>query len=61
VHAPLYWRNHLKDALLKEGMKQSVSDQCIFIGDDMILLTYVDDVLFFGKSAAKIEAKIKAI
>ena len=27
----------------------------------MILLPYVDDVLFFGKSSAKIEAKIKAI
>ena len=61
VQAPLYWGNHLKDALEKEGLKQSVSDQCMFIGDDMILLTYVDDVLFFGKSSSKIEAKIKAI
>ena len=61
VQAPLYWGNHLKDALLNEGMKQSVSDQCMFIGDDIILLTYVDDVLFFGKSSAKIDAKIKAI
>ena len=61
VQAPLYWGNHLKEALDKEGLKQSVSDQCMFVGDEMIVLTYVDDVLFFGKSASKIEAKIKAI
>jgi Reverse transcriptase (RNA-dependent DNA polymerase) len=61
VQAPLYWGNHLKDALEKEGLKQSVSDQCMFIGDDMVVLTYVDDVLFFGKSTKKIEAKIKAL
>ena len=33
----------------------------MFIGDDKILLPYVGGVLFFGKSAAKLEAKIKAI
>ena len=61
VQAPLYWSNHLKAALLKEGFKQSVSDPCMFIGPDMILLTYVDDVLFFGKDGSKIDAKIKSI
>lgn len=61
VQAPLYWGNHLKAALEAEGLKQSVSDPCMFIGDGMVTLTYVDDVLFFGRDSKKIDAKIKAI
>ena len=61
VQAPLYWGNHLKAALEAEGFKQSVSDPCMFIGNGMVVLTYVDDVLFFGKDGKKIDAKIKAI
>ena len=61
VQAPLYWGNHLKDALEKHGLKQSASDPCMYIGDGVICLTYVDDCLFFGKDAAKIDSKIKSI
>jgi hypothetical protein len=61
VQAPLYWGNHLKDALEKEGLKQSVSDPCMYTGHGIVVLTYVDDCLFFGKDASKIDAKIKAI
>lgn len=61
VQAPLYWGNHLKNALHNVGLKQSVSDPCMYIGDELIALTYVDDVLFFGKSAPMIESKIKAL
>jgi Reverse transcriptase (RNA-dependent DNA polymerase) len=61
VQAPLYWGNHLKDTLEKHGLKQSASDPCMYIGDGVICLTYVDDCLFFGKDAAKIDSKIKSI
>jgi hypothetical protein len=61
VQAPLYWGNHLKAALEAEGLKQSVSDPCMYIGDGMVILTYVDDVLFFSADSAKIDTKIKAI
>jgi hypothetical protein len=61
VQAPLYWGNHLKSALEEEGMKQSVSDPCMYMGDGMIAVTYVDDVLFFGKNEEAIDAKISAI
>ena len=60
VQAPLYWGNHLKDALEKHGLKQSASDPCMYIGDGVICLTYVDDCLFFVKNAAKIDSKIKS-
>jgi hypothetical protein len=39
VQEPLYWGNHLKDTRIKEGLKQSVTNQCMFIGKDMMLLT----------------------
>jgi hypothetical protein len=57
----LYWGNHLKDALLKQGLKQSVSDPCMYCGDGVIVLTYVDDCLFFGKDKTKIDRKIQNI
>ena len=61
VQAPLYWGNHLKTALEAEGLKHSVNDMCMYIGDGMVTLTYVDDVLFSGRDSKKIDAKIKAI
>ena len=61
VQAPLYWGNHLKAALEKQGLKQSACDPCMFVGDGIICLTYVDDCLFFGKDQAKIDEKIELI
>ena len=61
VQAPLYWGNHLKATLEEHGLKQSASDPCMYIGDGVICLTYVDDCLFFGKDAAKIDSKIQSI
>lgn len=61
VQAPLYWGNHLKGALEKQGLKQSACDPCMFVGDGVICLTYVDDCLFFGKDQSKIDEKIRLI
>jgi hypothetical protein len=61
VQAPLYWGNHLKQALEAVGLKQSVSDPCMYMGKGMVVLTYVDDVLFFGKQSDKIDEMIQAI
>jgi hypothetical protein len=61
VQAPLYWGNHLKDVLEKQGLKQSASDPCMYYGDGVVVLTYVDDCLFFGKDQGKIDDKIQRI
>ena len=61
VQAPLYWGNHLKAALEKHGLKQSACDPCMFVGDGVVCLTYVDDGLFFGKDQSKIDEKIELI
>jgi hypothetical protein len=61
VQAPLYWGNHLKKTLEDHGLKQSKSDPCMYCGDGVICLTYVDDCLFFGKDQAVIDNKIARI
>ena len=47
--APMYWFLHLKENLEKQGLKQSKIDPCLFYGDGLCVLCYVDDCLFFAK------------
>jgi Reverse transcriptase (RNA-dependent DNA polymerase) len=42
AQAPLYWGNHLMAALKKHGFKASKQDPCLYHGNGMIILTYVD-------------------
>ena len=37
------WHNKLKKALLDRGFVESISDPCVFISKDLIILVYVDD------------------
>lgn len=61
VQAPMCWGNHLKAALERRGFRQSTSDPCLYVGDDMMVLTYVDDCLFFGKCQDKIDKMIQSL
>jgi Reverse transcriptase (RNA-dependent DNA polymerase)/GAG-pre-integrase domain len=61
VQAPLYWGNHLKDALEKQALRQIICDPCMHSGNGVIVLTYVDDCLFFGKDQVTIDKKIRSI
>jgi hypothetical protein len=50
VQAPLNWGNHLRDVLVKQhGFKESQTSPCLYFRDGMVILTYVDDCLFFAK------------
>ena len=59
VQAPLCWGNHLKDGLGKVGLRPSERDSCMYLGENVIALTYVDDCLFFGKSQKEIDKVIR--
>ena len=61
VQAPLAWYDHLQVGLLKLGFKPSKIDPGLYLRDDMILLSYVDDCLFFGPDSKKIEEVIKQL
>ena len=49
--SPRNFHAHLSKQLQAVRLKPSPADQCLFIGQDCICLTYVDDCLFFAKSA----------
>jgi hypothetical protein len=45
----------LRDGLTKRGFVQSEIDQCLFLQGDCIIVTYVDECLFFAKDPKTIE------
>jgi hypothetical protein len=61
VQAPMYWYRHLSTALQKQGLKPSTKDPCMFYGDGLIVLAYVDDCLFFAKDMERIDDFIASL
>jgi hypothetical protein len=62
VQALLYWGNHLRDVLEKQhGFKESQTSPCLYICDGMVILTYVNDCLFFAKDRQQIDELLKSI
>ena len=49
VQAPKCWNEHMDQVIQKLGYKPSVFDPCMYFGENIILLVYVDDILMFGK------------
>ena len=48
-NASLNWHNKLKDAIGDSGFVESLSDLCVFISKDMVILEYVDDFILISK------------
>jgi hypothetical protein len=62
VQAPLYWGNHLRDVLVKQhGFQESQTSPCLYFRDGMVILTYVDDCLFFAKDKRQIDELLESI
>jgi hypothetical protein len=61
VQAPLYWGNHLRDALVRHGFKESQASPCLYFRNGVVILTYVDDCLFFAKDKKQIDEVLEAI
>jgi hypothetical protein len=57
VQAPLYWANHLRD-VLENQLGFTVSQH---YRDGVIILTYVDDCLFFAKEQKQIDDVLELI
>jgi Reverse transcriptase (RNA-dependent DNA polymerase) len=56
--APRLWFDHLRDKLLKCGLRQSSLDPCLFYGNNIYLVVYVDDVIIASKDEKAIDALI---
>jgi len=62
VQAPLSWYNHLMDGLKQAGITKSNNNPCLFFGNKMMVLVYVDDcIFFFGKDPKKIDEVIEQL
>ena len=58
--SPRNFFNHLKENLQSSTLKfiQSNHDPCLFFGENCIVITYVDDCLFFSKDIKEIDRVI---
>ena len=61
ANAALTWFRHLKESLESHGFKQSAVDPCMFVKKDMIIITYVDNCIVFGKSKNNINALLQSL
>ena len=50
------WYLHLKHGLLGRSFRQSVTDPCLFIREDCVIVLYTDDCCIFAHSDAVIDA-----
>lgn len=49
----------MKSGLVKELFKQSAIDPCLFLCNDAIIISYVDDCLIFMKDKKRIESLLE--
>ena len=49
------WFEMMKQGLEKQGFKSSKTDPCLFLRNDTIIVTYVDDCLIFSKDETSID------
>ena len=59
--ASLNWHNMLKTALLSRGFVESVSDPCVYITKDLIVLVYVDDCILISKNESVITDFVQSL
>jgi hypothetical protein len=57
--APLAWFETLKASLESRNFVPSDIDPCLFIHKDMIVVCFVDDLIYLGRDILKIDAMIK--
>ena len=59
VQAPSTWYQHLQKCLKSLEFEPSDLEKAIYYGQGMIIITYVDDCLFFGPDIKDIQRVIK--
>ena len=47
--SPKLWQQHLSNKLEELGLRKNKADPCIFMGDKLLVMTYVDDLLIVGE------------
>ena len=55
------WYEKLKQSLIDRDFKPSDIDPCLYIGNNMIVLTYVDDCIIIGPAIKEIDAFVTSM
>ena len=55
------WHCKLKTDFEDRGVVESLSDPCVFISKEIIILVYVDDCIFISKEALVIQKFISSL
>jgi hypothetical protein len=61
VQAPKVFYDHMRAGLKAQGFRVSVNDPCLFIHEDMIAISWVDDVVIVAHDETKIDNMIDAL
>lgn len=59
--APKYWFDYISDKFIKYKLEQSTLDNCLFVGQNLIAVIYVDDVLLFAHLQSTISTFVTAM
>jgi hypothetical protein len=59
--APKTFFEKLRAGIVQRGFVQSIHDPCLFMEKDLTCVIYVDDTIFAGSDAAKIQEEIKSL
>ena len=59
--APQLWFNHSSEAFKSLGMKQSQYDECLWFGDNIMVVQYVDDCGISAPNQEKIDKFVKGL
>jgi hypothetical protein len=61
VHASINWFLKLSAIYARLGFKQSKSDPCLFLRNDMIIVLYTDDCLLYARDTKEIDTFVKTL
>ena len=59
--APRNFYQHLKKGLEDRGLTPSPHDHCLFMSKNLIVITYVDDCIFFARDEKTIDLFIESL
>ncbi len=59
--SPWYFFAYITERLIKQGLTASKYDPCLFMNKSIIVIVYVDDILFYGRSEAEIDKLIECL
>jgi len=58
---PWYFFQYITERLIKQNLRASEYDPCLFMNETLIVIIYVDDILIYGRNEAEIDSLIERL